>query len=87
MSITANELEAILLQQQKQFETLLRSLAKPTDPKPQSLPKFEQYLKSKEKFDQYMERLDQHFILHNAKQEESKKACFLASVGPTFYAF
>ena len=43
MSITACELEAILMQQQKQFEALLKSIAKPTDPKPQSLPKFEQY--------------------------------------------
>ena len=32
-----------------------------------------------------MERLEQHFVLHNASQEESKKACFLASVGPETY--
>lgn len=85
MAITAAELQAILLQQQQQFEILLKSLTKPIDPKPQSLPKFEQYVKSKEKFDQYLERLNQHFVLHNATQDDSKKACFLASVGPETY--
>ena len=50
-----------------------------------SLPKFEAFNKSKEKFPQYVERLEQHFTLHNAKDPDAKRACLLASVGCETY--
>lgn len=87
MEISASDLENILQHQQAQFESLLKKLHLSTPPatKPQSLPKFDSFVKSKEKFDQYVERLQQHFMLHNAKDCDMKKACFLASIGPEPY--
>ena len=88
MSFSAADLESILKQQQMQFELLLKNLnvsTKPTVNSVQAVPKFDQYVKSKEKWDQYVERLEQHFILHKVDDDEVKRACLLASVGPDVY--
>ena len=86
MSVSLTYLENILQQQQKQFESLLKGLVSSTSKSPTiSLPTFETFVKGKEKFDQYIERLEQHFVLHSAVDDDQKKACLLASVGPETY--
>lgn len=87
MALSASDLQKILDQQQKQFESLLKGLSvSPKTSFTTSLPKFDAYIKNKEKFEQYVERLEQHFILHNAVNDEPKKACLLASIGPETYS-
>ena len=85
MSFSATDLASILQQQQKQFELLLKDLNISTKPTVNSVPKFDQYVKSNEKWNQYVERIEQHFILHNVEDEEVKRACLLSSVGPDVY--
>ena len=88
MSISASDLKDILKHQQDQFESLLKSLSvSPASSLPAQarLPKFENYDKSKEKIQQYLERIEQHFLLHNVKDKDVQRACLLSSVGSETY--
>ena len=90
-SITAADLKDILQQQQDQFDTLIKSLTgtslstSSTAPTA-SLPKFDAFDKNKEKFSQYVERIQQHFVLNNRVTDlDAQRACLLTSIGSETY--
>ena len=88
MAISASDIKDILQQQQDQFESLIKRLTVTPAPSltPQTrIPKSECYDKAKEKIQQYIERLEQHFLLHNAKDKDAQRACLLSSVGSETY--
>ena len=50
-----------------------------------STPRLDTFDKSKENWAQYIERLDQHFVLHNVTDLDKKRAFLLSSLDPETY--
>lgn len=49
-------------------------------------PKFDQYDKIKEKWENYLQRFNQHLTIYDILTEEKKRACLLSWVGPETYS-
>ena len=74
-------------QQQEHFMTTLKTLINPeTRSTPgSSTTRLDTFDKSKENWGQYIEKLDQHFVLHNATDLDKKRAFLLSSLDPETY--
>ena len=74
-------------EQQKQFMQTLSRIAEPT-PVVQNAaapPKFEHFDKSKERWEQYFQRLQQHLVLHGITNDDKKRAFLLSCLDPELY--
>ena len=67
--------------------TTMKTLFNPeTRPTPSSsAPRFDTFDKSKENWAQYVERPNQHFVLHNVTNLNKKRALLLFSLDPEMY--
>ena len=74
-------------QQQEHFMTTLKTLFNPAMRSTPGLstPRFDTFDKSKENWAQYIERLDQHFVLHNVTNLDKKRAFLLFSLHTETY--
>ena len=74
-------------EQQKQFMEALSTITKAETvvQSASSPPKFESFDKSKEKWEQYLQRLQQHFVLHDIGSQERKRAFLLSCLAPDTY--
>ena len=66
-------------QQQKEFMDRLESLTRPESVNVPAIspPKFKTFEKSKETWEQYMKRFEQHLKLHNVVEIDRKRAFLL----------
>ena len=82
---------AALLDTMKQLQQqFVEALNKLTQPEPvaqtvTSRPKFENFDKSREKWDQYILRFKEHLKLHNVTEQEKKRAFLLSCLGPKIF--
>ena len=74
-------------QQQEHFMTTLKTLFNPETKSTPGLstPRFDTFDKSKENWAQYIQRLYQHFVLHNVTDLDKKRAFLLSSLDPETY--
>ena len=74
-------------QQQEHFMITLKMLSNPATRSTlgSSMPRFNTFDKLKENWAQYIERLNQHFVLHNVMDLDKKQVFLLSGLDPETY--